>query len=102
MPRVKRRGKLRKTHGEAMNFAIAALDLPEELGAELLGVPKYSDYVIRLALDYKYYNRRAATEQEKRTAWKRVQKYALAWYAENRPGEAPPAEPWKNEGAESE
>ena len=71
MPRLKRRAKTRHKRSKAIDLAIATLDLPEELKAELLGVPKYSDYIIRLALDGGWTNTPKATEQERRAAWRR-------------------------------
>ena len=104
MPRLHRRRGTRRgsKSSEAHEHCIAVLDLPEELRAELLGVEKYSDYVIRLALDGPADGRcgwepkQRPTESELRATWLRVKRYAAGWYTENMPGEEMPDEPWRN------
>ena len=102
MPRVKRRAKSKRRRSEATDHCIACLDLPSELRAELLGVPEYSDYVIRTALDHGWESRTKPAERELRATWLKVEPCARQWYEDNRPGEQLPDEPWRREGDTSE
>ena len=83
--------------GEFMHMCVSRLALPVELKHELLG-DSPGDYIIKIALYRANSAYREPEDTDLRDAWQRVKPYAAAWYAQHRPGEQMPDEPWRDKG----